>query len=662
MIGGTTGGFLPRFFGPPNTVWPDASPSHAAAKNVAPFLEALSSRGEAPLVLPRRESDWPVAIYYVICWDTAHAGRVRALLEASVAHHWANFDGRVSDLRSQDPVDSAVLDLAGPGTTFLIRPTSATARPAYDALSRLVGMLINTPLRKPTLARPVGRMLLEFELALESGDAEHSARLLEEVETLGGISNENVGFLQIRRLAKLGLNDRLLSHGSLPTLVYAEPPRLVREAVLGAWTQVNLARPLSVDRVGDAIERVRLADPDVAMLVDERIVVSTDPDVATLCALVALARGDLTLQSLLAANDSVDADVALLLAGQSPPCTTDVGAQGNLMPEPEDDAVVEVRVDLVASDEVLAPASWLDWADGVAADREVDVDLECMKDWAPAWIDDVALAQVMETVPEFGTDELLAGVAGFLASDDPEHPASLAAAAFLERFLFAERFSPADLTALCALLEIVLRGAPPAERYRRVLSDIRSYAPQWVSTAMAWKTLDIADAVALGPASDVDSRTDLVATLLAPLSAQKRRLTAPIRRLADLIATDVGLDLDWTVDEQDAQPGSADRPGFDPRILLYSLDAGTLARVSQAISQQWPTARVWVASDKEGNPALREHSRNADLIVLATRRATHAATGFITEYAGDAKICYPDGAGSASMIRALEAGLMDLVG
>lgn len=658
MIGGSPGEFLTRFFGSPNTAWPHASPSHAAAANVAPFLEALSSRGEAPLILPRRETGWPAAAYYVICWDTAHAGRVRALLEASVAHHWVPFDGRVATLRGEDPVESAVLDLVGPATTFVVRPLPATSRPTFEALSRLVRLLIGTPLRKPTLARPVGRMLLEFELALESGEVEQSARLLQEIETLGGISNENVGFLHIRRLARLGQNDRLLSHGSLPTLVYAEPPLLVREAVLGAWAQTKLERPITADRVEQAIERVRCADPDVAILVDERLAASGDSDVATLCALVAIARADVTLQSLLATNNSVDPDVAGVLVSETA-SSTDADARAESTIDITSGVGARGRDEPAFREKATLPTSWLEWANNLAADTQVGVDPQSMTEWAPAWVDDAALAQAVEAVPELGTDELLVGVAGFLASDDPERPASLAAGALLERFLFAERFNPADLSALCALLEIVLRGAPPASRYKRVLGDIRSYAHQWVSTASAWKTLDIADAVALGPASDPDTRMNLVTTLLSPLNAQRRHLTAPTRRLAELIAADVGLDLDWALPESESSAEGADRPGFAPRILLYSLDTGTLARVCRTIELQWPGARVWTSSDKDGNPALRDHARNAELIVLATRRATHAATGFITENAGVAKIRYADGAGSASMIRAVEDGLQE---
>jgi hypothetical protein len=71
---------------------------------------------------------------------------------------------------------------------------------------------------------------------------------------------------------------------------------------------------------------------------------------------------------------------------------------------------------------------------------------------------------------------------------------------------------------------------------------------------------------------------------------------------------------------------------------------------------------VHISSDKVGSPALRQHARNADLIVLATRRAAHAATGFITDSAGKALVRYADGSGSASMLRAVESGLAELAG
>ena len=153
----------------------------------------------------------------------------------------------------------------------------------------------------------------------------------------------------------------------------------------------------------------------------------------------------------------------------------------------------------------------------------------------------------------------------------------------------------------------------------------------------ATRAIDLADVVACGPASDSATRTDFVAALLAPLNQQKRRLPASLRQLAGLITDDVALDYDWAVAEADSAALPTSRHASSHRILLYSLDNGTLARVEKTINLEWPNVRVEISSDKDGNPALKQHARNADLIVVATRRATHAATGFITDNAGAAR-------------------------
>ncbi len=78
---------------------------------------------------------------------------------------------------------------------------------------------------------------------------------------------------------------------------------------------------------------------------------------------------------------------------------------------------------------------------------------------------------------------------------------------------------------------------------------------------------------------------------------------------------------------------------------------------------QWPHARVTVSSAKVGgDAALRQSARDADIIVIATRRAAHAATGYITDNAGaKAKLFYPDGSGTGSMIRTVEAAIGEWV-
>lgn len=651
--------FLSQYFAPPNTSWPNAGSQHPAAVTLAPFLEALTKRGECPLVLPRRQASWPAATYYVICWDTAHAGRMRPLLEAAIAHHWCSFDGRVSALKAVDPIEASILDFVGPGTTYRLQPTVQTAGPAYIAIKRLVDSLRDQPLRRPTLARPIGRMLREFELALANGSVETSADLLFEIETLGGISHENLAYLQIRRLARLGQDHVLLAHGSLPTIVYSEPPLLVREAVLAAWARVNLDLPLTSANVPDAVVAVGRAQPDVAMLVVPRLVRSSDPDAIAVAALVAAARGDVALATDLAAAGAISSDVLDGLHEQSEPATRS-----------EHPAAAESEVDVDANDVGLEAGvavvdqpptidSWLVWVSQLDTPQAADRTTEHAQDWAPAWTIDAELAGAIDALPQIATDALLSGVAVFLDTDDLNHPAMKTSMALLGHYLVAERFSPNDLGAISALLEIFLRAAPPIALYRDVLEDLRSYAPQWVAAATAARVLDIADAVASGPNGDPDARTAFVAALLAPLHHLRHRLSPALRRLATVVADDVELDFSWVDIQSDGAEESATLLPH-VQILLYSLDEGSLARTKKAVDLHWPTIRVQISADKVGSPALRQHARNADLIVMATRRAAHAATGFIADAAGNALIRYADGSGSASMMRAVESGIAEL--
>lgn len=657
--------FLGRFFSAPNTIWPDADPGHGIVSTLRPFLTALSKRGECPVVLPRRDLAALPAEIYVICWDTAHSGRIRALLEAAVAHHWCHFDGRVAILDPDDAVHKAVLDFIGPGTTFVLRPPSETAGQTFRALTRLVRTLAEAPLRTPPLARPLGRMLREFDLALASGSAETSATLLREIEGFGGISHENIAFLQIRRLSRLGQDRELLADGSLPTLVYTEPPRVVREAVLSAWGRDRILPALAADGVDAALIRIGEPGPDIALLVDERVAATLDGEVATVGALVTLARADRALAASFAEHpglpDAVLERLSPLLATAEPepelqPVLKPVlAAELQAQPEPEAEPVPGGP---------SGAGSWQEWVARLGAPDLPPLEAGGADEWPPAWTVDADLATAVDALDDLAVDDLLSGVACFLETDDPEHPATATSAALINRHLLAERFDPADLGALCSLLQVFLRGAPGAREYREALDGIRSYATQWVAVGTAVRAVDLADAVACGPAVDNDARTGLITTLLSPLNQQRTRLSAPLRALADLVCSDVGLAFDWIIPESHEVAPPVPATAVDPFILLYSLDPGTLSRVKATIEVQWPQARVEVSSVKVGgDPALRQYARDADIIVLATRRAAHAATGYIADNAGaQAGFYYPDGSGTGSMLRAVEAAIGEWIG
>ena len=641
-----------QFFSSPNLVWPDMAADHRAAERITAYLGALSTRGECPLVLPRRDAVGQPVVVYVVCWDLPHAGRMRPLLQAAVADYLSPFDGRVAKLRADDPVEDSLLKLAGSGTTFVLRPTVQSEGRLVIALERLVRSLRGQPRRNPVLPRPIGRMLREFGVALAAGAADQSASVLQEIERAGGISHENVTFLQIQRLWRLGRDQELLAHGSLPTLVHTEPPVTVRAAVLSAWGRRNLGEEESRD-LDLAVRRLANEAIDVAMLVDEVVAPSLDADGLSVGAVVALARDDSRLASALLANDELPSLFkprlkqllsAALDQDQGPTQIADTPQdQSSTPPEPTSSSL---------------PDSWLTWLARLEEGVPTAPAIELIESWEPAWKVDDELGQAIDDLSDFATDALLAGVAVFLDTADPRHPAPRTARALVRRYLIEERFGPADLSALAALVAIYLSSAPGEQDYESLLEEIAGFAPQWSSVASSAQALDLADTVVCGPRVAPRAQAQFVSAVLAPLHAQRQRLTGGLRSLAAMITGDAELEWDWAVGAVKEHEAETSLP-TELNVLIYSLDSGTLARVAASLRDQYPTITVHRSSDKVGTPSLRQHSRNADLLAIATGRATHAATGFITDHA-EGKILYPDGCGAASMLRVIEAALEEL--
>jgi hypothetical protein len=91
------------------------------------------------------------------------------------------------------------------------------------------------------------------------------------------------------------------------------------------------------------------------------------------------------------------------------------------------------------------------------------------------------------------------------------------------------------------------------------------------------------------------------------------------------------------------------------RIAIYSLQETALRRAAMVIDQLSPGIRVDTFSDHVGgSPALRKAATTADLFILATAAAKHAATTFIeTRRPRNLPTLYARGQGSASLLEAL---------
>lgn len=633
--------FLAAFFGRGNRVLPDRNFEGEVGRRLTPYLEPLRRGTKTPLVLPRRTRE--ITDAYVICWDRSQAASLRAILEAFVAHSYVAFDGRPRRLDPNDPVEDSVLRLVGPDTTYVLRPPDADqAASMWRALDLMRILIAGRPERVSAVPRPLGRMLSEFHAALASGNAAGSADLLDELAS-AGLSAVNLAYLRVHRLSRLGRDTELLGLPQLGDVVASNPPLLVRDGILAAWARLHLLDlPIDDTDFAEQAADVMARDTRGVVALARRPLAALSDDALAAVTLVALGRDDRELALSLAALPRLPQELRSQLTRLTGRPTVET---------------VETIVPTAALP--AAPASWVDWVLKVADFTPDDVE------WAawPAPVEsDALLAEALEGVKDAEADQAWNLVGPFLEADDMRRPAWRTSKALLVLAASYDRWAPTDVATVQALLEVFLRGAPPASDYRDVLDMLAENAGRWAVVGNALAAIDMVDDVARAPVSDVDARLRFALAALEPFSRHRRRLNTDLRWLGEQLSVELSVPLAWDVTESTTDNGEEfPNAAVGARVLIYSLDEGVLQRTADRLAQLFPRITVHQASDRVGTPQLRAYARSADLIGLATRCAKHAATGFIQDHAsGSAVIIEADGAGSASLIRAVASGLTEM--
>jgi hypothetical protein len=88
-------------------------------------------------------------------------------------------------------------------------------------------------------------------------------------------------------------------------------------------------------------------------------------------------------------------------------------------------------------------------------------------------------------------------------------------------------------------------------------------------------------------------------------------------------------------------------------IAIYTLMPSVARRVQAFLEEQHPGVIVNISHDKVGTPRLEHLAKTADIFIMATASAKHAATTFIQRHTKDTLLIRPVGKGSVSIIRAL---------
>ncbi|NBE85426.1 hypothetical protein [Micromonospora rubida] len=644
--------FIAGFFGEGNLVDPAEDPTTKAGQRLIQLLQALRQPSDIPVVLPRRAPDRPDHLSaYVIAWDPAHATMVSELLMAFVGPTYSYFNGLPAALNAADPVDQAVIDLVGPDTTFVLRsPTPQHEGRAWAALGQMQSTVGRRGVRNWHIPKPLGRLLGEFEVSLAAGDNTSSAAVLGQLTATGGLGGANLAHLRIKRLAKIGRDADLLQLPELADVLAADPPGPVRDAILAAIYHQSLAEALNANDI-EAAKTSLTANGAVLPRNLRGTVGDLSNDALWVVLLTAHVRADHDTVRLLLD----DSDIRIRL-DRHPNL---VAAAASVLPETQ-----TVLADPAMTQATPNIDSWVSLAQAQAAGvpaAAAALREEAWHVWPQPYTVDQDMAAVLTGLDNAQAERAWQMLGAFLDADDLGHPAPRTAAVYIELALVHNWLSPGDLAGIVALTETVLRSSPGSDTYAGLLDDLSAETERWVGPDRALVALDLADLLVRMPCPDSEARLRLASRLLTPLAVHSSRLDVDLRMFAEQLDAELGTNLIWQptparADEPSTGPTLADVPAL--KVLLYSLDEAALSRARTALRDLAPQTSIHAASDHVGSPQLKQHAQHADIVVMATRCATHAATGFIrANTATGTIITEADGCGSASLLRAAAGAL-----
>ncbi|KAB8170797.1 hypothetical protein FH609_002410 [Streptomyces sp. 3MP-14] len=655
--------FLQRFFGQGNRAWPSMDPAFPHQDRTRPFVDALRRGDDAPVVLPRLYADRGPFVVYVIARDIHDRAKTVELIRAFAGPTYIQYElgGGIQPvpLDPGDSVERAVLDFFGSRPVFRLGTGQVhdRRRKLVDALLLMQSTVASRPPRLWRVAKPVGRLLAEFDASLAAGADAASRTILDHLEACGGVTALNLAALRIKRLDRLGRSEELLRFRNLADVIRHDPPVPAKEAILNA-IYAALEEPLAENDLPAARQRLEEHGRFVPDLLDVEAALLGAPAITVLL-LAASVLEELPLLRRLAdtvRREKRVADVPRLVWDH---IVRDLGEGEDTASVPTDPGALSPAG---ASDgSAVAPVtvaidSWQTLFAEVAAGGGVGQGTLANGEWA-AWaspaVDDAVLAEFLDGLGNEAADRVWQLVGAFIEAVGYNEPAGLTAHAFIRSAVAFDRFGPGDLAALQALMEIALRAAPAAQTYVEILEEISAERSRWVSPERAPVALDFVDRLVLAACPDSDARGTFAFGLLEPLWVHQTRLSESDLAFARRLANEVGIDFDWQdrvglVGEREVT--LADLPSLN--LLLYSLDEAVLGRCAEEIERLAPAVKVVTASDHVGSSQLRHKARSADVIVMATRCAKHAATGCIDQNRRTEHVGYANGSGSASLLRA----------
>jgi hypothetical protein len=227
-----------------------------------------------------------------------------------------------------------------------------------------------------------------------------------------------------------------------------------------------------------------------------------------------------------------------------------------------------------------------------------------------------------------------------------------------------DQVSLPQVSALLRVTDMRLQLGVAQADYIEMLTHLMAAIEAVESPSVSDMALEAIEILIGLPCPDTREREHFVLRAATLFQRWYRRIDAAEFALLRTYAEELGLativlkqDQNTAVDQEVSEWTALD----GKKIALYSLKEAALRRVARVVGELCPGARVHTFHDHVGgSPALRAASSTADVFVLATAAAKHAATIFIEACRPKGLVTlYARGQGSASLLDALRRYLVE---
>jgi hypothetical protein len=320
-----------------------------------------------------------------------------------------------------------------------------------------------------------------------------------------------------------------------------------------------------------------------------------------------------------------------------------------------------------------APASWPQWLkrlkDELAWKGALSAAETAAREWSLEALlrDPSAIQQVadllVEDRPSWAKSALLDSLPHILSFLGKHGPDVRLRAVYDSLYLLLATDVDVSLPQLEALLNVIetrLALGIGGDAYRECLVALADSIQQAATPAVVSIALEAIEALVKAPCPSLDGRKAFVGSAAALFQRWSRWITPAQWLLLQELGAELEISLVIPQQELDEAPEKDEWAALNgKKICLYSLNESALRRATSVIGRLSPDASTQSFHDLAGgSSALKTAARTADIFVIATASATHAATIFIdTNRPSKAITLRTKGKGSSSILDALQRHL-----